>query len=71
MKFYDVNLNLQSNAQNLDEVNKEITQLKYIIGFLLMKQPTEFREAIHEELKAAGLLETAEEFKIFTFPPEK
>jgi hypothetical protein len=58
-------INIGSHAQNLEEANKEIGQLKCVIGFVMAQLPEEQRAAVIRNLESFGLTESAEEFRQF------
>lgn len=61
-------LNLECNAKDLLEINKEIGQLKMVIGLILTKLPPEYRQSVIDELNEWGLPESAQEFNQFANP---
>ena len=42
---------MECNAKNIHDLNKEIGQLKCVVGFLMAQLPPERREAIIKNLK--------------------
>lgn len=61
-------LNVSCKATNLQEINREIGQLKMVIGFMLAKFSPEQKQAVINELNGWGLPNSAEEFDQFVNP---
>ncbi|EBD0871773.1 hypothetical protein ABL345_001947 [Salmonella enterica subsp. enterica serovar Braenderup] len=58
-------LQMECNAKTIDEINKEVGQLKCVVGFLMAQLPPERREAIINNLKEYELNDSANEFNQF------
>ncbi|AFB83815.1 hypothetical protein J8O29_003316 [Salmonella enterica] len=58
-------LQMECNAKTIDELNKEVGQLKCVVGFLMAQLPPERREAIINNLKEYELNDSANEFNQF------
>lgn len=58
-------LQMECNAKTIDELNKELGQLKCVVGFLMAQLPPERREAIINNLKEYELNDSANEFNQF------
>ena len=56
---------MESNAQTIDELNKEIGQLKCVVGFLMTQLTPDSRQAVIDNLKEFGLNDSAKEFTQF------
>lgn len=65
MPQVDAHLNIESNATNIQELNKEIGQLKLVIGFILAKLDAHDAQKVIDELKDWGLNDSSEEFDQF------
>lgn len=61
-------LNIESNAQTAEDLNKEIGQLKMVIGFVLAKLPRNDQNQVINELREWGLKGISEEFDQFVHP---
>ncbi|EGZ6868159.1 hypothetical protein CDU00_07110 [Cronobacter sakazakii] len=68
MALEEHHLNVSCEATNLQEINKEIGQLKMVIGFILAKLPSEERQQVIDDLNRWGLPNSAEEFDQFANP---
>ena len=68
----NMHLEIKSNAKDLAELNKEIGELKLVIGFMLMKLPPESRQNVINELKDWGVPDAAKTFDQFVniVPPK-
>ena len=60
-----IRLEMESNAQTIDELNKEIGQLKCVVGFLMTQLTPDSRQAVIDNLKEFGLNDSAKEFTQF------
>ncbi|EOJ3663285.1 hypothetical protein ACM260_004810 [Escherichia coli] len=58
-------LQMECNAKNIHDLNKEIGQLKCVVGFLMAQLPPERREAIIKNLKEYELHDSVKEFNQF------
>ncbi len=58
-------LQMECNAKTIDDLNKEVGQLKCVVGFLMAQFPPEQREAIINNLKEYELNDSAKEFNQF------
>ncbi|WP_312317988.1 hypothetical protein [Atlantibacter hermannii] len=69
----NMHLDIKSDAKDLVGLNKEIGELKLVIGFMLMKLPPDSRQQVINELKAWGLPDAAKTFDQFVniTPPKK
>ncbi|HAT1649987.1 TPA: hypothetical protein LVL77_002936 [Klebsiella oxytoca] len=61
----NMHLQMESNAQTIDELNKEIGQLKCVVGFLMTQLPPQSRQAVINNLEEFGLDESVKEFTQF------
>ena len=61
----NMHLEIKANAKDLAELNKEIGELKLVIGFMLMKLPPESRQNVINELKDWGVPDAAKTFDQF------
>ncbi|WP_432372265.1 hypothetical protein ACRPHP_16455 [Pantoea allii] len=61
-------IDIGSNAQNIQELNAEIGQLKCVIGFLLAKLRDGDGQRVINELNDWGLVKSAKEFDQFINP---
>lgn len=59
------NINLSCKLNSLSDAEREIGQLKMVIGLLIAKMPLDQRENIILELQNFGLLDSAKEFTQF------
>lgn len=68
----EMHLDIKSDAKNISDINKEIGELKLVIGFILMKLPPESKQAVINELKDWGIPDAAKTFDQFvnTVPPK-
>lgn len=68
----EMHLNIKSDAKNISEINKEIGELKLVIGFILMKLPPESKQAVIKELNDWGIPDAAKTFDQFVniIPPK-
>ncbi|HCJ6320173.1 hypothetical protein [Salmonella enterica] len=64
----EININLQCRLTNLEDAEREIGELKMVIGLMLAKLPEDHRESVINELKAWGFPDKAEEFDQFVHP---
>ncbi|MFS7385013.1 hypothetical protein AB6870_23535 [Rahnella inusitata] len=60
-------IQLQCNLKNLSDAEREIGQLKMVIGLLIAKLPQDDRENIILDLKNFDLEDSAKEFTQFVF----
>ncbi|EGJ2680415.1 hypothetical protein I5Y85_001133 [Salmonella enterica subsp. enterica serovar Cerro] len=58
-------LQMECNAKTIDDLNREVGQLKCVVGFLMAQLPPEGREAVINNLKEYGLNDSAKEFSQF------
>lgn len=58
-------LKMACDAKTIDELNKEIGQLKCVVGFLMAQLPPDRREALIYNLKEYELYDSAKEFNQF------
>jgi hypothetical protein len=56
---------VSTNTTNFNEVNEELTRLKYVIGFLLAKLPPDNRDEFIKDLERIGLVDEAKVFSAF------
>lgn len=68
MENQQMRLNVVCRVQNISDIEKEIGQLKMVVGFILAKLPYEERQAVIQELNNWGLPDAAEEFDQFANP---
>jgi len=68
MPNQEFNLNIGCKVHNLSDVEKEIGQLKMVIGFMLAKLQPHDRQAVINELKDWGVTASAKEFDQFANP---
>ncbi|MBK0622524.1 hypothetical protein [Klebsiella aerogenes] len=61
----NMNLRMESNAQTIEELNKEIGQLKCVVGFLMAQLTPESRQAVINNLEEFGLNDSSKEFTQF------
>ena len=61
-------IEIGSNAQNIEELNAEIGQLKCVVGFLLAKLRDGDGQRVINELNDWGLTKSAKEFDQFINP---
>lgn len=65
MPIHNVNLTISTNAQNLADVNEQLSKMKFIIGLILAKLQPQERDNFIMDLKNFGLTEEAELFANF------
>ncbi|EEJ7389967.1 hypothetical protein GM70_004782 [Salmonella enterica subsp. enterica] len=70
MSNHKININIKTNTNNLEEVNEELTRLKFIIGVLLAKFPPLQRDEFIKDLGRFGLPEEAALYSNFNPKPE-
>ncbi|MGM5670787.1 hypothetical protein [Enterobacter cloacae] len=58
-------LQMECNAKTIEDLNREVGQLKCVVGFLMAQLPPEGREAVINNLKEYGLNDSAKEFSQF------
>lgn len=58
-------LKMECNAKTIDDLNKEIGQLKCVVGFLMSQLPPEQRAVVIKNLEEFELNESANEFRQF------
>ncbi|ELJ5794304.1 MULTISPECIES: hypothetical protein [Enterobacter] len=58
-------LQMECNAKTIDDLNREVGQLKCVVGFLMAQLPPERREAVINNLKEYELNDSAKEFSQF------
>lgn len=68
MSQIKAHLDVKADAKSIQELNKEIGQLKMVIGFMLAKLPGHDQEHVINELKEWGLTESSKEFDQFVHP---
>ncbi|MFK3912427.1 hypothetical protein ACI2JI_10120 [Enterobacter cancerogenus] len=59
MTTHRININIKTDTNNFDEVNEELSRLKFVIGILLAKFPPLQREEFIKDLERFGLTEEA------------
>lgn len=64
-------IQLQCNLKNLSDAEREIGQLKMVIGLLIAKLPQDDRENIILDLKNFDLEDSAKEFTQFFLSKQK
>lgn len=58
-------LDIECNAKTIDDLNKEVGQLKCVVGFLMAQLPEEERKNLIKNLEEFELIDSANEFKQF------
>ncbi|EPP5206654.1 hypothetical protein ACUQZ9_001518 [Enterobacter hormaechei] len=58
-------LQMECNAKTIDDLNRQVGQLKCVAGFLMAQLPPERREAVINNLKEYELNDSAKEFSQF------
>lgn len=61
----NLRLQMECNAKIIDDLNREVGQLKCVVGFLMAQLPPDRREAIINNLKEFELTDSAAEFNQF------
>ncbi|EPO4112003.1 hypothetical protein SJ090_12145 [Enterobacter cloacae] len=64
----EIHLNLECTLKSLADAEREIGELKMVVGLMLAKLPTNEREAVINELRSWGFPEKANEFDQFVHP---
>lgn len=64
----EYHIELKCKLDSLSDAQREIGELKLVIGFMLAKLPIHDREAVINELRSWGLPEKANEFDQFVHP---
>ncbi|ELL2820901.1 hypothetical protein Q4997_002615 [Escherichia coli] len=59
------NLKMECNGKTIDDLNKEIGQLKCVVGFLMAQLPPEQRKSVIENLTRFELNDSVNEFRQF------
>lgn len=65
MNIENFKLNMECNAKTIDDLNKEIGQLKCVVGFLMAQLHDEARLNVIRNLKEFELNDSVKEFKQF------
>ncbi|PJG64177.1 hypothetical protein CV016_03835 [Yersinia kristensenii] len=65
MTVKNFTLKVSCNAKTIDDLNKEVGQLKCVVGFLMTQLPQEQRVALIKNLEAYELKDSANEFRQF------
>ncbi|AIR01942.2 hypothetical protein LG71_19480 [Pluralibacter gergoviae] len=68
MPRQEMHLDIGCKVHSLSDVEKEIGQLKMVIGFMLAKLQPGDRQAVIRELESWGVSESAKEFNQFANP---
>lgn len=68
MPNQEFKLNIGCKLSSLSDAEKEIGQLKMVIGFILAKLQPHDRQAVINELQSWGVTESAKEFDQFANP---
>lgn len=58
-------LSMECNAKTIDELNKEVGQLKCVVGFVMSQLPPEQRAVVIKNLNEFDLDASAKEFQQF------
>ncbi|MBY5146772.1 hypothetical protein FP362_00760 [Enterobacter hormaechei] len=58
-------LQMECNAKTIEDLNREVGQLKCVVGFLMAQLPPEGRESVINNLKEYELNDSAKEFSQF------
>ncbi|EGT3574971.1 hypothetical protein F6R83_18545 [Citrobacter amalonaticus] len=59
------NLKMECDAKTIDDLNREVGQLKCVVGFLMSQLPQEQREVVIKNLEEFELNDSANEFRQF------
>ena len=68
MSKIEFHLNIGCKLNDLSDAEKEIGQLKMVIGFMLTKLPPHERQAVIDDLQSWGITDSAKEFDQFVNP---
>lgn len=64
----EFHIDLECTLKSLADAEREVGELKMVIGLMLAKLPTDEREAVIRELRAWGFPDKAKEFDQFVHP---
>lgn len=59
MSNHNIDIKIKTDANNLEEVNQELTRLKFVVGVLLAKFPPIQRDEFIKDLERFGLTDEA------------
>lgn len=59
MSNHNIDIKIKTDANNLEEVNQELTRLKFVVGVLLAKFPPLQRDEFIKDLERFGLTDEA------------
>ncbi|WP_312384561.1 hypothetical protein [Atlantibacter subterraneus] len=68
MPNQELKLDINCKLNNLSDAEKEIAQLKMVIGFIIAKLQPHDRQAVINELRNWGVTQSAKEFDQFANP---
>lgn len=62
---FHINTTITTKANNLNEVNHELSRLKLVIGVLLTKLQPNLRDEFIKDLEGLGLVDEAKTYSLF------